>query len=164
MSNKPENFVAYFKIKWSRMPTWSIYEAAALSCGKDPDLDECKVGPEEVNPVSKRYYWLCNQSKKGGLGPNFGDNESFSKIRHNTGSMLRRLEEHFSCYKDIRKTLDYMYQAPYGINHTKFVSRSTYREAGCLIFKKYPLATKGQVAKVLVDLPNYYNNDDFGQI
>ncbi len=146
------------------MPTWSLYEGAALSCGQDPSTYEGCVDVHEPNPISKRVYWLNNKSFKGQLGPNVGEGNSVFKIRHNTGSILRALEEKFSCDKDLRKALDHMYMAPYGIDHSKFVSRSVYRQAGRMIFKDYPKATKKQVADILVNLPNYYNNDDYGHI
>lgn len=164
MSNKPENFVPYFKIKYSRKSSWSLYEAASLSCGYNPSLKEHEVGAELTNVVSKRYMWLYNKSFKQALGPNLGESEEAIQIRHNTGSMLRALEDKFDCDKQLRKALDHMYKAPFGIDHTKFVTRSVYRETGRLIFEQYPKARIADVAKILVDLPKYYNNSSYGHI
>jgi len=161
MSNKEEDFIPYFKIRWAKRSAWTLEQSAYLSCGKDPDLKNYEIAVTATNPISKRYYWLVNKLKKEYLEIV----ETVDGVDYfNTGSLFRLLEEKFKTDKDMRKAIDHMYDVPYGVDHTKFVSRAVYREAGNLVFKQYPSATKSEVAKAIKELPKFFNNDHHGHI
>ncbi len=162
MSNKPESFVPYYKIKWSRKSCWSLEQAAYLLCGKDPDLKNYDISVHATNIVSKRYYWFLNKRNKGVLLPITNDNgiEYF-----NTGSTLRLLKDKkITPDKEMEKVMDHMWQAPYGIDHSDYISRSVYREAGRLVFQQFPYSTKADVAMVIKDLPKFFNSENHGHI
>jgi hypothetical protein len=163
MANKESSYIAYFKIRWAKRSAWTLEQAAYLSCGKNPDTDIFQIAVTASNPVSKRYHWLRNKFLQGRLNVvGVADGVEY----FNTGSVLRLLEQQsqFVVDPELRKTLDHMYRAPFGIDHTKFISRAVYREAGRLIFQQYPSATKSQVAKVLEELPKFFNNEEHGHI
>lgn len=161
MSNKPESFVDYYKIKWARRSGWSLEQAAYLSCGENPDEKKYELSAKAENAVSHRYFWLKNKriTKPLNVIDVIDDTEYFNK-----GSLFRALAEKFSIEKDMQKVFDHMYEAPFGIEHYKFISRSVYREAGRLIFQEYPHARIEDVAKSLEGLPKHFNNDQHGHI
>ncbi len=161
MSNKEENFVPYFKVKWSKKSAWNLEQGAYLSCGLNPEEKSCKIGATETNPVSKRYCWLLNKYMQGKLQCT----EMINGIPHfNTGSIQRLLKERFGFDKEMTKVLGHMYSAKQGVDAIKLVSRAVYREAGRLIFQQYPNAIKKDVAKVLEGLPDVFNSFDHGHI
>ena len=160
MANTEKTFIPYFKIRWARKSTWTLEQAAYLSCGKDPESKEYKISANETNSVSKRYFWLLNKLKKESLQIL----ETIEGIEYfNPGSLFRLLDEKFTVDKDMRKAVDHMYDEISGIK-SKTVTRSVYREAARLIFRDYPSATKAEVAQTLRALPEHYNLGQHGHI
>lgn len=161
MSNKEKDFIPYFKIKWARRSAWTIEQAAYLSAGKDPDGAQVKIGPNETNLVSKRFHWLESKVKRLSIpGREYDD----GLVYYNTGSLFRPLRERFKLDKQMLISLDHMWQAPHGTDYGQIISKAVYRQAGRIVYKRFPDAKKMDVAEALVGLDKYYNGDEFGHI
>ena len=165
MANKESSYIPYFKIRMGKKSLWSLKEGAYLTHGKDPGGEKYEIDPDASNPISKRYYWLLNQFQENHLRHNDIKNgiEMFSP-----GKLFRFLDEdpakRFKVDQEAWLAHDYMLGAEFGVEQRQHITRSVYREAARLIFRQYPGATKDQVAAILVDLPKFFNRDDYGQI
>lgn len=159
MSNKPETFCDYFKIKWGRRSGWTLEQAAYLSCGENPELKNFEISVFATNHVSKRFYWLLNKEHT------FKVVDVIDGIKYfNTGSLYRPLNENFDFDEDMDRAYNHMYSRDHGVDETNFVTRAVFREAGRLVFEMFPHALINDVAAAIEKLPKFYNDEHLGQI
>ncbi len=157
--SKTPEYIPYYKIIYGRKASWTLKQVVYLSVGQDPDHPDHLIDTDNgLNTVSKRYVWLKTKQKQGYIHPISGD-----ETKYNSGSLLRILEERYenNCDPDIRVALNHMSESPYykPIRSSR-VTKSIFRRAGEIVFKKYPNATIKQVAIFLENLPTYYNSTD----
>lgn len=156
----------YFMIRWARKPSWTLKEAACLSCGLDPEDEGLPViSLEAENQVSRQFGWLLNKAKKGviqSIGMK-GNDELF-----HCGTIIRACQESKPHPRDFHPlmaiALNHMYQAPAGISAHDKVDRPVYRRAGEVIKDKHPELRLNAIAKSLEALPVYYNKGNYGHI
>lgn len=162
MAKAEEKFIPYFKIRWARRSAWTLEQVAYLSCGEDPDTSSHSISATTTNPISKRYVWLITKAKQGKLESAIVED---GITYYNAGTAWRLLKErNIPVDADMEIAFDHMWQAPYGVPHFQTIDRSVYRQAGKVIAKSYPSATKDQIAETLVTLPAHYNDDNHGHI
>lgn len=159
MSNKPEDFCDYFKIKWACRSGWTIEQGSYLLCGKNPELKEYEISTLATNQVSKMNFWLLNKAKTGHIRAI----DTIDSIEYyNTGSIYRAVVEgeKFKIDKHMEKALNHMYSRMHGIDATNFITRAVFREAGRLVFEQHPFAIINDVAVSIENLPNYFNSQE----
>ena len=142
-----------FIASWASKATWSIREAAYLVNKLDPMLQEIEISETSFSPVSKVFYWLKKEYKRGKLYRVGGTDE---EPRFSPGSLLRDLNSRGSHICKIPDQLWHNYHEPekvFGPHKINLQSVPYYRGAALAIWSIHSHLTKPEVADMLTNLP-----------
>ncbi len=140
---------------WSLKATWTIKEAALLVNEFDPLTATVEIDPKSASPVSRVYYWLTKEYKKGALWPLVGSEDD---ARFSPGTLMRRLNERGL---HVSKRLSDAYErrgkitGPHKMNLECVI---VYRQAAKMIWENYPGLSRESVAQILTALPSHIKN------
>jgi len=147
-----EDFFDY----WAAMATWSIKEAAYLVNNLDPLKSEVTISPTSPSPVSKAYFWLMKEYKKGNLTQVAGSDR---EPRFSPGTLIRRLKEGLKL--KIPKLLEAKYGSPgqwHPSHKQSAMAKYVYRAAAKLIWDNRPSVKLSEMAELLTGLPMHKTN------
>ncbi|MBB3066651.1 hypothetical protein [Limibacillus halophilus] len=126
--------------------TWTLREGAHLVHMKDPESEPAKINPNSSDVVSRTYFWLKKQYKKGLLIAVDGDakNPKFSP-----GTLMRSLETHdHYVSREVRRIYDAAH-ANAGHVESNAQVKETYVAAAMALWKDKPNLPAARMARVL---------------